>query len=155
MPQVHRREHSLEVELPFLQKVLEGFKILPVMMGDQSPQACQILAEALARVCRGKRLLFLASSDLYHGYSYEECVAVDARTLGFIERYDPEGLAEAIERGQAQACGGGPVVVVMTAARELGANRAKMLYHTNSNDVTGERGGYVVGYGAAVFYATD
>lgn len=155
LPEAHRREHSLEVQLPFLQGVFEGFKILPVMMGDQSLKTCQILSEALAKVGRGRQLLLLASSDLYHGGSYEECVATDARTLGFVERYDPEGLAKALERGDAQACGGGPVVAVMMAARGLGANRAKLLYNTNSNDVTGERGGYVVGYGAAVFYAVD
>lgn len=155
LPEVHRREHSLEVQLPFLQRTFKGFKILPVMMGDQSLKTCQVLAEGLVRVCRGRRLLLLASSDLYHGGSYKECVATDARTLGFVERYDPEGLAEALVRSDAQACGGGPVVAVMLAARGLGANRADVLYNTNSDDITGERGGYVVGYGAAVFYAAD
>jgi uncharacterized protein (TIGR00296 family) len=99
--------------------------------------------------------LLLASSDLYHGYSYDECVAIDGTTLGLIEKFDAKGLYDALTTGKAQACGGMPIVVVMLASQKLGANKVKVLKRTNSNEVTGEIGGYCVGYGSVVFYQSN
>ena len=144
-------EHSLEIQLPFLQRVLGRFKLLPVMMGDQSLPACRALGEALAGVLRGKRALLVASTDLSHFHPYDTAVRLDRVVLDHIERFDPEGLALDLERGRCEACGGGPVIAVMLAAKALGANRARVLKYANSGDVTGDRW-QVVGYVAGAIY---
>lgn len=145
------QEHSLEIQLPFLQYALGSFKLVPIMMGDQSWGQCQKLASALAEVLRGKKSLLVASSDLSHFYSYRMALTLDKVVLSFVENYDPEGLAKAIASGKAEACGGGPIVAVMLASKELGADKAKVLKYANSGDVTGDFGS-VVGYMAAAFY---
>ena len=144
-------EHSLEIQLPFLQRVLGRFKLLPVMMGDQSLPACRALGEALAGVLRGKRALLVASTDLSHFHPYDTAVRLDRVVLDHIEKFDPEGLALDLERGRCEACGGGPVIAVMLAAKALGANRARVLKYANSGDVTGDRW-QVVGYMAGAIY---
>ena len=144
-------EHSLEIQLPFLQRVLDRFKLLPVMMGDQSLPACRALGEALAGVLRGRRALLVASTDLSHFHPYDTAVRLDRVVLDHIEKFDPEGLALDLERGRCEACGGGPVIAVMLAAKALGANRARVLKYANSGDVTGDRW-QVVGYVAGAIY---
>ncbi|MBI4532014.1 MAG: AmmeMemoRadiSam system protein B [Candidatus Latescibacteria bacterium] len=152
----HRYEHALEVQLPFLQVALGGsLSIVPIVMADRSQELCCRLGEAIAETAEGKILLIVASSDLYHGYSYDACVQSDTRTLAGIEAFNPEGFCGGLERGIYQACGGGPITAALIAAREMGANSVKILHSINSNDVTGERGGYVVGYGAAVVYRAN
>jgi AmmeMemoRadiSam system protein B/AmmeMemoRadiSam system protein A len=149
----HGREHSVEVELPFLQRALgKKLRIVPMVMGDRTMATCRRLAEAIVSACKGKKVLIVASSDLYHGHSYEACVRTDARTLRAVEAFQPEKLCEGLASGTFQACGGGPIVVAEMAARAMGADRVRVIARTNSNEVTGERGGYVVGYGAAVIY---
>ncbi len=145
------QEHSLEIQLPFLQYVLSDFKLVPIMMGEQSLGQCQKLASALVKVLNGKKALLVASSDLSHFYSYRMAISLDKVIINYVESYDPEGLAKAIASGKAEACGGGPMVTVMLASRELGADKAKVLKYANSGDVTGELGS-VVGYMAAAFY---
>lgn len=138
-------EHSLEIQLPFLQRVLPPFKLLPVMQGDQSLPACEVLADGLAKVLRGKNALLVASTDLSHFHAYQAATVLDHVVRTYIEAYDPEGLARALQDGDAEACGGGPVASVMLAARALGANRATILNYANSGDVTGDLR-RVVGY---------
>ncbi len=152
VPQAHAQEHSLEIQLPFLQVVLGEFKLTPVVMGDQSESFCRGLAAALARVCRDKRVLLVASSDLSHYHSYDDARRLDARVLERVDAFDPEGLLTTLNRGDCEACGGGPMATMMLAARELGADRAQVLHYANSGDVTGDRRG-VVGYMAAAVYA--
>jgi len=144
-------EHSLEIQLPFLQVVLAEFKLLPVMMGSQSLHSCQRLAAALAEILRGRSALLVASTDLSHFYTYDHAVRLDRQTLTYIDAFDPEGLAQALHNGKAEACGGGPVVATMLAARALGANEARILDYANSGDVTGDHSS-VVGYAAGAIY---
>jgi len=144
-------EHSLEIQLPFLQVVLGKFKLLPIMMGDQDLSSCQKLGTALAKVLRGRKALLVASTDLSHFHNYDTAVRLDKIVLERVGAYDPEGLAQALERGKCEACGGGPVIAVMLAAKELGANKARVLKYMNSGDVTGDRY-QVVGYMAAALY---
>ena len=144
-------EHSLEIQLPFLQVVLGEFKLLPIMIGDQELSSCQKLGTALARVLKGKNVLLVASTDLSHFHNYDTAVRLDKIILEHVGSYDPEGLAKDLERGKCEACGGGPVIAVMLAAQELGANKAKALKYMNSGDVTGDRS-QVVGYMAAALY---
>lgn len=148
----HRQEHSLEVQLPFLQVAIPNLKIVPIVVQDYSFRNCNRIAAAIANATKGKKVLLVASTDLYHGESYNECVKSSESTLASIEALEPEELFDSFQEGSSQACGAGPVVIVEMAARQLGANKAKLLYKTNSNDVTGEKGGYVVGYGAVVIY---
>ncbi|MDZ7262248.1 MAG: AmmeMemoRadiSam system protein A, partial [candidate division KSB1 bacterium] len=147
-----RMEHSLEVQLPFLQLVLPELKIVPIVIQDYSVKNCQRVAEAITGAIGNKNVLLLASSDLYHGYSYQECQATDARTLAKIEELEPEKFLQGCADGTYSACGAGPIAVVQMVAKNLGANKARVIHQTNSNDVTGQKGGYVVGYGAVVIY---
>ncbi len=142
-------EHSLEIQLPFLQYVLGDFELVPVMMGDQSPAACAELASALVRSLKGRRPLIVASSDLSHFHDYNTAVALDRLILDRIEAFDPEGLAQDLGLGSVEACGGGPIVAMLMACREMGATETKVLKYANSGDVWVDRSS-VVGYVAAV-----
>ncbi|OYD14538.1 hypothetical protein CH330_08300 [candidate division WOR-3 bacterium JGI_Cruoil_03_51_56] len=151
MPQVHKLEHSIEVEVPFLQRAFSGFKIVPIMLLQGSWEQCERVGKAIAHACQDRNVVLVASSDLYHGYSYDEDKQADSVTTELMAGFDPKAFYEALRQGKAQACGGYPIVATMVAARELGADKAVVLHKTNSNDVTGEKGGYCVGYSAVVF----
>jgi len=143
-------EHSLEIELPFLQRSLpEGFKILPVMVREVSPQVVQALGLSLAETLKGRRALLVASTDLSHFYPQRMANMLDAEMLRQVEAFDPEGVLLAEEEGRGFACGRGAVAAVLWAARELGGDQVKVLHHATSGDVTGDFS-QVVGYGAAV-----
>jgi MEMO1 family protein len=142
------QEHSLEIQLPFLQVVLGEFRLIPVLIGDHSFKSCQELADAIVGVCAGKRVLLIASSDLSHYHPYHEAKLLDQKVLDRVAAFDPAGLAADLEQGICEACGGGPMVTLMLAAQKLGANKGKVLQYANSGDVTGDRQG-VVGYMAA------
>jgi AmmeMemoRadiSam system protein B len=150
-PQAHALEHSLEVQLPFLQRALGQFQLVPVIMGDQDLSTCQMLAGALASALKGENVLLVASSDLSHYHSYDQAVELDKVILEAVKAFDAEKLHRALWDGKGEACGGGPMVTVMLAARMLGADRADVLRYANSGDVTGDRG-HVVGYMAAAIY---
>jgi MEMO1 family protein len=144
------QEHSLEIQLPFLQVVLGAFRLIPILMGDHSFGACQELAGAIVKVCAGKRVLLIASSDLSHYHPYQEAKRLDQVVLDRVSAFDPAGLTADLEKGMCEACGSGPMVTLMLAARKLGANKSKVLHYANSGDVTGDLQG-VVGYMAAAF----
>ena len=147
--QAHAREHSLEIELPFLQSVLDDFRIVPIVMGQQDLETCTVLAKALARLLGDETgTLLLASSDLSHYHTYDRAMTLDRRFIRHVAEFDPPGLFRDLLRGRCEACGGGPVIAVLMAAREAGADRAVILAHANSGDVTGDRE-RVVGYMSA------
>jgi MEMO1 family protein len=152
LPEAHAQEHSLEVQIPFLQVVLKSFRLIPIVMEPYwSWETCQHLAQAIAETVRGKNVLLIASSDLSHFHSYEKAVQLDKVVLNHIEHFDPAALSRDLGSGRCEACGGGPIISIMLAAKALGANKGKALKYLNSGDVTGDRG-RVVGYGAGVFY---
>ncbi len=154
LPEAHAQEHSLEVQIPFLQVTLKNFKLIPIIMEPYwSWETCQSLASAIADTVRGKNILLIASSDLSHFHSYEKAVELDKIVLNHIERFNPEGLNRDLKGGRCEACGGGPIISIMLAAKALGANKGKVLKYLNSGDVTGDRS-RVVGYAAGVFYQT-
>jgi len=143
-------EHSLEIELPFLQRALKSdWKLLPVMVRAQDPQVSEGLGKALAQVLRGKNFALVASTDLSHFYSQAAALKFDRAMLDTIESFDPEAAFDLERAGKGFACGLGAVTAVLWAARELGADRVKVLRHATSGDVTGDFSS-VVGYGAAV-----
>jgi MEMO1 family protein len=145
----HGAEHALEVHLPFLQKTLGNFNLLPLVMGDQSRETCYGLGEALAPLLKGTSCLLIASTDLSHFHSAVEAERRDAVVLEDLEIFEPGRLMDDLENGRAEACGGGPVVAVMIAAQALGARRLKVVAHTHSGKVTDDNHS-VVGYCAAV-----
>jgi MEMO1 family protein len=143
-------EHSLEIELPFLQRVLNApFRLVPVMVRDQSASTAQVLGQALAEVLAGGNALLVASSDLSHYYPQKVANSLDAEMLRQVAAFDPQGVIHIEELGKGFACGRAAVASVMWAARGLGANRVQILRHATSGDVTGDYS-QVVGYGAAV-----
>ena len=144
-------EHSIEVQLPFLQRTLGQFQLVPVIMGDQSYEASRALGIALAKLIGNSDTLIVASSDLSHYHPYDEASTIDHNTLHAIEGWDYYDLSRNLQSRVWEACGGGPIVAAMMAAERLGANRAQLLKHANSGDVTGDRS-RVVGYSAFAFY---
>jgi len=153
---VHSMEHSLEIQLPFLQTVLHNFSIVPILMGTQDFNTCKMLSNVLIRIMPSlKDTLLLASSDLSHYHSYADAKRLDSRFIGFVKNMDPEGLYQALRSGRCEACGGGPVISVMLVCKALGVNKAVVLKSANSGDVTGEKD-RVVGYMAgAIFTSSD
>ena len=149
-PAAHAREHSLEMQLPFLQRVLPGVKIVPLVMGHQRRHVAFDLGDALASVVGSRLAVLVASTDLSHYQSSDVATKLDARVIERVSRFDPDGLMELLEAFPEHACGGGPTVSVMRAARALGATRAQVLKYADSGDVSGDKDA-VVGYLAAAF----
>ena len=143
-------EHSLEIELPFLQQVLKSeWKLLPVMVRAQEPRVSEGLGKALARVLADKNFALVASTDLSHFYNQKTALNYDRAMLEQIESFSPEGAFDVERAGKGFACGLGAFTAVMWASRQLGADKVKVLRHATSGDVTGDYSS-VVGYGAAV-----
>ena len=149
------REHSLEIELPFLQRgIAPGFKLLPVMVRELNHKVLQTLGESLAMVLQGRNALLVASSDLSHFYPERIADELDEVMLQCIESFDPDAVLSAEEEGRGFACGSGAVAAVLWAAKALGADTVKVLNHATSGDITGDTS-QVVGYGAAVVLRTQ
>jgi AmmeMemoRadiSam system protein B len=155
------REHSLEVQLPFLQRQLRQFTVLPVMMshpfyhfGMRVRNECETLSYALAPLLTPDTLL-VASSDLSHLHSYDAVVYFDQGLENLITEYNVGVLVDfMINEGEPRACGDMAIITTLMAAKLRGANRVRVLYRTNSGEVTGmqEPGQYTVGYMAAAIY---
>ncbi|KAF0122024.1 MAG: AMMECR1 domain-containing protein [bacterium] len=150
-PEAHIQEHSLEVQVPFLQIVLKEFRLVPIVMGSQDFDTCRVLSEAIVKAIRDETVLIVASSDLSHFHRYDKAVSLDKIVLDHIDKLDAVGLEQDLKKGRCEACGGGPIVTSMLIAEKLGANKAKVLNYANSGDITGDKSG-VVGYAAAVLY---
>ncbi|MBW2310605.1 MAG: AmmeMemoRadiSam system protein B [Deltaproteobacteria bacterium] len=159
----HIREHAVETQLPFLQRVLRDFDIVPIVMGTSPLSELEEISEAIVRLIRGRNILLIASSDMSHFPTYEDANEVDRRTLSVIETLDPEQvfnsearvLRKGIENLSTTLCGLRSVVAVMMMVKELGGNAVQVLRYANSGDV--EYRGHkekrrVVGYGAVAFY---
>jgi AmmeMemoRadiSam system protein B len=150
-PLRHDKEHSLEIELPFLQHVLGDFRLLPVMMRDQQATVAEALGLALAETLQGQQVLFIVSSDLSHFYRHDLACEFDQEMLRRLERFDPPAIMAAEEEGAGFACGRGAIAAVLWATKKLGANRITVVRHATSGDISGDYSS-VVGYGAAVIW---
>jgi MEMO1 family protein len=154
LPTAHAREHSLEMQLPFVAHLLPGVPIVPMVMGHQTRQTAVALGGALARAIAarsGDDVLIVASSDLSH---YEDAVTaarMDHVVIDRVAALDADGLMAVLEREPRHACGGGPMVAVLHAARQLGATHADVVRYADSGDVSGDKSS-VVGYMAAVVW---
>jgi AmmeMemoRadiSam system protein B len=145
-------EHSLEIELPFLQRTLAaGFQILPIMLRDQSRPVAEAVGHSLAAVLRGRSALIVASSDLSHFYPGPIARRLDQEMLARLEAFDPEAVLQAEDEGLGFACGKAALAAALWAARDLGATGVQLRGYAHSGDVTGDNES-VVGYGAAVVY---
>jgi AmmeMemoRadiSam system protein B len=148
LPAPHAREHSLEMQLPFVQLLSPEAKIVPLLMGSQSADTSRELGEALGRALAGRKALLVASSDLSHYHDAMMAASLDDVVVDHVGRFDVEGLQRALESRPDHACGGGPMVAVMRAAFLLGAGDAIVLRYGDSGDVSGDKSS-VVGYMAA------
>ena len=155
-PAAHDREHALEMQLPFVQAVLPGAPIVPLLLGRQERPTIEALADALVEACAGHVPLLVASTDLSHYFPADRAAALDQMVVDHVGRFDARGLLTEYERyppaerGRCVACGGGAAVAVMLAAARLGADRARVLRRADSGDVSGDKSA-VVGYLAAAF----
>jgi MEMO1 family protein len=154
-PRPHRDEHSLEIQLPFLQYFVSGLRIVPCLMGTQGRHEVDKLAAALARALAGRRALLVASSDLSHYHPARVANERDALVVSDVGRFDAEGLMKRLERSWDCACGGGPIVAVMNAARALGADTATVLRYADSGDAGEHDKSRVVGYLSAALSAAS
>jgi AmmeMemoRadiSam system protein B len=153
-PAAHAREHSIEMQLPFLARLLPGVSIVPLVMGHQERRTALALGDALARVVAsrtGEPVLLVASSDLSHYEEAPVALRLDAVVLRRVEALDAEGLLDALEREPRHACGGGPMASVLRAASRLGCTEARVLRYADSGDVSGDKSS-VVGYMAAAIW---
>lgn len=146
----HAREHSLEMQLPFLTRLAPGLPIVPLVVGHQTREVAFALGDALASALRGRKALLVASSDLSHYEDARTAAAMDAVVIDCVARFDDEGLQRALDARPDHACGGGPMVAVMRAARLAGARDGVVLNYADSGDVSGDKSA-VVGYLAAAF----
>jgi len=147
------QEHSVEAQLPFLQKTLPAVKIVPLVMGDCTYATCEKLAELLKAAIGGRKdVLVVASTDMYHGYDFQEAGAVDNLTLDYLKKMDAQGLYSALRQAKAQLCGGFGTVTAILLAKDLGHNNLFVLRHTNSAEATGNytEGNWTVGYASCV-----
>jgi hypothetical protein len=151
------QEHSLEIELPFLQLTLNNFSLVPLMMGSQTPSICRQLAGALAQIIQSNQFgptLLVASSDLSHFFDNDTARRLDRETIQFILNMDGDSLAGHVEAGHNRneplACGAGPIATVIHTAQALGATQATLIKYATSADVHPDKS-RVVGYAAVVF----
>lgn len=155
----HEVEHSLEVELPFLQRVLKNFKLVPILMGSGSQESVQVLAKAINKNIAGKNILVVASSDMSHYPSYQQAVYADKKVYQAILTGKPENLRNTVSQLEKEnipnaatfLCGQDAVEVLMTMMQDLDAKEIKLLKYANSGDVSGDKS-QVVGYSAIAFY---
>lgn len=150
LPQVHLQEHAIEIQLPFVQVTLPGIPFVPLIMGDQSRETCQLLAEAIKHAASGSKVLIVASSDLSHFHPASQALKMDSLINRHLAAMDPEGLLQTLACKEAEACGGGPMAATMLAAKLIGATNARVLCYADSGDVNGDKS-RVVGYVAAEF----
>ncbi len=149
----HRAEHSLEVQLPFLQMLVGEFRFVPVALGTIRFQDLDQLGRAIAEVVAAQtdEILVVASSDMNHYENDEITRAKDRKALDKVLALDPRGLYDVVRREGITMCGFGPAVAMLTAARQLGATRAEVLRYATSGDITGDRE-EVVGYAGVVVH---
>ena len=157
---VHRHEHSVEVQIPFIQKTLPGVPIVPILLsGDLSHGEMKTISRKITGIVNDLKVLFVASSDMSHYPSYKDAYDVDLRILDKVSAFDTKGVLQQndanMRRGvkglQCSLCGPAALVTTMLTSKELGAKKVHLLPYANSGDISGERNS-VVGYGAALFY---
>ena len=149
--EAHRGEHSLEVQIPFLQYLKKDFRFVPVTLSYIPYKSCEEVGRALAKTIREtrERILVIASSDMNHYESQQVAEQKDFLAIEKIQAVDPEGLYEAVKKNGISMCGIIPTTIMLVAAKELGATKGELVRHATSGDVTGDYGS-VVGYAGLI-----
>jgi AmmeMemoRadiSam system protein B len=156
----HRREHSLEMQLPFVRRLFPDLPIVPVVIGYQVRETIDPLGELLATTARDRNVLLVASTDLSHYFDAATADRLDGHVRDLVNAFDVDGLLDIYEqypeqeRGRYVACGGGAAIAVMRAAQRLGATEGRVLHYAHSGHVSGDDTA-VVGYLAAAFGRFD
>jgi AmmeMemoRadiSam system protein B/AmmeMemoRadiSam system protein A len=149
----HYNEHSIEVQLPFLQYIYNNdFKFIPIVIGAQNKRNIECIGNAIGELFAKDNILVVASTDLSHYHPYSEAVIIDKKVKEIVSEFDIDKLESEFLKNDIEMCGGGPVVAAMTAAKKMGANKAVILKYLNSGDVSGERKA-VVGYLSAAMFS--
>ena len=151
LPAAHAREHSLEMQLPFLAAFAPDTPIVPLVMGHQTRATAFHLGDCIASAVEGRKALLIASSDLSHFFDARTAAAMDATVVRHVDTLDPDGLMITLELRPEHACGGGPMVSVLHAATAMGAKTGRVLRYADSGDVSGDKSS-VVGYMAAALW---
>jgi AmmeMemoRadiSam system protein B len=148
----HRQEHSLEVELPFLQTLDPGFRFVPIAVGTLRLADLQQTGEGIARVLGkvNEEILIVTSSDLNHYEDEETTRSKDQKAIDQLLKLDPQGLLGTCREHRISMCGLGPAMVMLTALRQLGVEHAELVRHSTSGDSNGDRRS-VVGYAGLIF----
>jgi len=147
----HEREHSLEVQIPFLQRLAGDFRFVPVVLGTDRYPVLEELGHAVAQVvaAQNERVLVIASSDMNHYESDSVTRAKDQRAIARILSLDPRGLYDTVRNEQISMCGYAATVAMLVAVRELGATEARLVRYATSGDINGDRE-QVVGYAGVI-----
>jgi MEMO1 family protein len=148
--EAYEKEHSLEVQLPFLQRVLKDFTIVPILIGSPTKKTFEHLVSKLTEIIDEKTVL-IASTDLSHYHDYLTAKDMDSKVISAIERLSITDIAELLGTGKAEMCGSFSVVVVMEVARRSGASLGTLFKYANSGDVTNDKE-KVVGYASIGLY---
>lgn len=145
---INDREHSLEIELPFLQRIYPyPFQLVPLMVREQAPEFLEAVGAGIFQVLQGRKAIVVASTDLSHFYPQPVANKLDERMLAAIENLSPQEMLDLDAREEGFACGLGAVAAVIHYSKLAGANHAITLKHATSGDITGDYSS-VVGYGA-------
>lgn len=145
-------EHSMEVELPFLQVALGDFKLVPILMGGVELPEANALAAALAMLARQGNYLFVFSTDLSHYHPYDQAKQLDDQTINLILRETSGAVDRLFQAGHLEACGRGPILAALSLVERLGYPERRLLFSANSGDTTGDKSQGVVGYAAIGMY---
>ncbi len=158
--EAHVREHSVEVQVPFIQVLFPAAKIVPVVVGTNDLKVCTRFGQALAKVLKDRQALIVMSSDLSHYPPYEEARKVDRATLEAVLKLDPKEFRARTQEPFGNipnlgtyACGEAPILAGLAAAKALGATQATLVSYANSGDLAVGDRSRVVGYGAVVIGA--
>ncbi len=150
VPEAFAKEHALEVQLPFLQKTFQNFKIVPIIMGQPGIDGCERLAKALREVIGNREdVLIVISTDMSHYHSSKDAKAMDQQAIDLVRTLDIAGFWQHCQSGKVELCGFAPVTTALFYAKERKLS-AKILNYADSGDVTGDKKA-VVGYFSAVF----
>jgi len=153
MPQVFEKEHAVEVQIPFLQRSLKNFSIVPVIIPGQSYELCQDLANNLAALIANRNdVLVVASSDMSHFHDKKTANSIDNKTLEYIKENSPEKVFQSVQAGECELCGVGAVTTLMLTMKKLGVNKIELLGYATSADTTNTSKKRVVGYSSFIFF---
>jgi len=154
IPQAHSQEHSVEVQIPFIQKVLPEAKIVPIVVGIPSQKTISTLASALEKSLKDKKALVVASTDMSHFYSHEKAAVIDGNTISLISSFKINELIDRLEKGENIMCGGSGVAASLLYANKTGEGKVQILRYQDSSQAGGSTA-EVVGYLSAVIYQQE